>query len=418
MASILTLDGLYAEVPKFLPEALREGCAGKKPLSFYIQQILNLMGCDGNEYHVLFTSSSEEANTHMIMAAVRRHLLRTQQRPHVIIGAAEPPSVTECVKALAQEKRCVYTIIPLKNFEIDPVAVYDAIQSNTCLACISGTNAVVKTFNKLQEISKVLGAIPLHSEMSDVVYQGCIKQHPPADSFSLNSLYGFLGVGVLGIKKKAMQGLGPLIFGGGLRGGSPNVPGIHAMYKTLTQQRPSIKKINTVHKLFMKILKKHQHVYLPIEGMSSNGMPSNGIPSNGMPSNGMPSNGIPSNGMPSNGIPSNGMPSNGMPSSGIPVEGPKSLPGYILFSVGRSAEELQKKIFTKFNVKVGRIVNLQEVLFRIKIPQKYWETLLFIQLREDLTKEDIKRVMAILMYLDTVTPRGSLPPPSYSSSFS
>nr|CAD7112339.1 QP383R CDS [African swine fever virus] len=383
MASILTLDGLYAEVPKFLPEALREGCAGKKPLSFYIQQILNLMGCDGNEYHVLFTSSSEEANTHMIMAAVRRHLLRTQQRPHVIIGAAEPPSVTECVKALAQEKRCVYTIIPLKNFEIDPVAVYDAIQSNTCLACISGTNAVVKTFNKLQEISKVLGAIPLHSEMSDVVYQGCIKQHPPADSFSLNSLYGFLGVGVLGIKKKAMQGLGPLIFGGGLRGGSPNVPGIHAMYKTLTQQRPSIKKINTVHKLFMKILKKHQHVYLPIEGMSSNGMPSNG-----------------------------------MPSSGIPVEGPKSLPGYILFSVGRSAEELQKKIFTKFNVKVGRIVNLQEVLFRIKIPQKYWETLLFIQLREDLTKEDIKRVMAILMYLDTVTPRGSLPPPSYSSSFS
>ncbi|AJL34136.1 BA71V-QP383R (j11R) [African swine fever virus] len=383
MASILTLDGLYAEVPKFLPEALREGCAGKKPLSFYIQQILNLMGCDGNEYHVLFTSSSEEANTHMIMAAVRRHLLRTQQRPHVIIGAAEPPSVTECVKALAQEKRCVYTIIPLKNFEIDPVAVYDAIQSNTCLACISGTNAVVKTFNKLQEISKVLGAIPLHSEMSDVVYQGCIKQHPPADSFSLNSLYGFLGVGVLGIKKKAMQGLGPLIFGGGLRGGSPNVPGIHAMYKTLTQQRPSIKKINTVHKLFMKILKKHQHVYLPIEGMSSNGMPSNGMPSNG-----------------------------------IPVEGPKSLPGYILFSVGRSAEELQKKIFTKFNVKVGRIVNLQEVLFRIKIPQKYWETLLFIQLREDLTKEDIKRVMAILMYLDTVTPRGSLPPPSYSSSFS
>ncbi len=341
------------------------------------------MGCDGNEYHVLFTSSSEEANTHMIMAVVRRHLLRTQQRPHVIIGAAEPPSVTECVKALAQEKRCVYTIIPLKNFEIDPVAVYDAIQSNTCLACISGTNAVVKTFNKLQEISKVLGAIPLHSEMSDVVYQGCIKQHPPADSFSLNSLYGFLGVGVLGIKKKAMQGLGPLIFGGGLRGGSPNVPGIHAMYKTLTQQRPSIKKINTVHKLFMKILKKHQHVYLPIEGMSSNGMPSNG-----------------------------------MPSSGIPVEGPKSLPGYILFSVGRSAEELQKKIFTKFNVKVGRIVNLQEVLFRIKIPQKYWETLLFIQLREDLTKEDIKRVMAILMYLDTVTPRGSLPPPSYSSSFS
>ncbi|AXB49352.1 pQP383R [African swine fever virus] len=373
MASILTLDGLYAEVPKFLPEALREGCAGKKPLSFYIQQILNLMGCDGNEYHVLFTSSSEEANTHMIMAAVRRHLLRTQQRPHVIIGAAEPPSVTECVKALAQEKRCVYTIIPLKNFEIDPVAVYDAIQSNTCLACISGTNAVVKTFNKLQEISKVLGAIPLHSEMSDVVYQGCIKQHPPADSFSLNSLYGFLGVGILGIKKKAMQGLGPLIFGGGLRGGSPNVPGIHALYKTLTQQRPSIKKINTVHKLFMKFLKKHQHMYLPIEGM---------------------------------------------PSNGIPVEGPKSLPGYILFSVGRSAEELQKKIFTKFNVKVGRIVNLQEVLFRIKIPQKYWETLLFIQLREDLTKENIKRVMAILMYLDTVTPRGSLPPPSYSSSFS
>ncbi len=334
------------------------------------------MGCDGDEYHVLFTSSSEEANTHMITAAVRRHLLRTRQRPHVIIGAAEPPSVTECVKALAREKRCVYTIIPLKNFEIDPVAVYDAIQSNTCLACISGTNAVVKTFNKLQDISNVLRGIPLHSEVSDLVYQGCIQQNPPADSFSLNSLYGFLGVGVLGMKKKVMQDLGPLIFGGGLRGGSPNIPGIHAMYRTLIQQRPSIKKINTIHKLFIKTLKKHQHVYLP--GLSIEDVPSNGMP----------------------------------------VEVPKGLPGYILFSVGHSAEELQKKIFTKFNVKVGRIVNLQEMLFRIKIPQKYWETLLFIQLRDVLTKEDIKRVMVVLMYLDTITPRGSLPPPSHSSSFS
>ncbi|UZT04675.1 QP383R [African swine fever virus] len=383
MASILTLDGLYAEVPKFLPEALREGCAGKNPLSFYIQQILNLMGCDGNEYHVLFTSSSEEANTHMIMAAVRRHLLRTQQRPHVIIGAAEPPSVTECVKALAQEKRCVYTIIPLKNFEIDPVAVYDAIQSNTCLACISGTNAIVKTFNKLQDISNVLKGIPLHSEVSDLVYQGCIQQNPPADSFSINSLYGFLGVGVLGMKKKVMQGLGPLIFGGGLRGGSPNIPGIHAMYKTLTQQRPSMKKINTIHTLFMKTLKKHQHVYLPIGGVSAEDTSAENISTKDMP-----------------------------------VEGPKGLPGYILFSVGRRAEELQKKIFTKFNIKVGRVVDLQEILFRIKIPQKYWETLLFIQLRDNLTKEDIKRVMVVLMHLDTITPRGSLPPPSHSSSFS
>lgn len=181
-----------------------------------------------------------------------------------------------------------------------------------------------------------------------------------------------------------MQGLGPLIFGGGLRGGSPNIPGIHAMYRTLTQQRrPSMKKINTIHKLFMKTLKKHQHVYLPIGGVSAEDTSAENIST-----------------------------------KDIPVEGPKGLPGYILFSVGRRAEELQKKIFTKFNIKVGRIVDLQEILFRIKIPQKYWETLLFIQLRDNLTKEDIKRVMVVLMHLDTITPRGSLPPPSYSSSFS
>uniref|UniRef100_A0A6G7KTU5 NifS-like protein n=1 Tax=African swine fever virus TaxID=10497 RepID=A0A6G7KTU5_ASF len=386
MASILTLDGLYAEVPKFLPEALREGCAGMNPLCFYIQQILYLLGCVGIEYHVLFTSSSEEANTHMFMAAVRRHLLRTRQRPHVIIGAAEPPTVTECVQALAQEKRCVYTIIPLQNFAIHPVAVYDAIQSNTCLPCISGTNAVVKTFNKLQDITKVLRGIPLHSEVCVLVYQGCIIQNPPAVTFSIYTLYGFLGVGVLGMQKKVMQGLGPLIFGGGLRGGSPIIPGIHAMYTTLSQQRPSMQKIYTIHMLFMQTLQKHQHIYLPIRGVSAEDMSAENSAKD-------------------------------IPSTDVPV-GPKGLPGYILFTVGHRAEELQKKIFTIFIIQVGRIVVLQEILFRIKIPQKYWETLLFIQLRDILSKEDIQRVMVVLLHLHTITPRGSLPPPSYSSSFS
>ena len=112
---------------------------------------------DENSYAAAWTAGGGEANCAIITGAVRRYAAATRRLPHVVTCAGEPASVLACCRALAAERACELTVLPIGRDgellgRVDPARVGAALRENTCLVTISAANADTGAVNDLRAI--------------------------------------------------------------------------------------------------------------------------------------------------------------------------------------------------------------------------------------------------------------------------
>ncbi len=205
--------------------------------------------CDffnGDDYNrIIFTSNATES-LNLIFNGLNLN------GKHVVTTAVEHNSVLRPLKTLEREKDLNITIVDCDEFGIvQPENVINAISENTACVIINHCSNVTGTINNLNPIGRItkMMGIPFIVDASQSA--GCI----PIDVKKMNidflvftghkSLYGIQGIG--GAYIGEIVRLQPLIIGGtGARSdylyqpeelpmyyeaGTPNVPGVSALYE-------------------------------------------------------------------------------------------------------------------------------------------------------------------------------------------
>jgi cysteine desulfurase len=198
-----------------------------------------------NAYTVVFTSGASESNCHIITSAVRSYAAKSGRLPHVITSAVEHKSLLACCRALALERLCQLTVLPVGRAgpglgAVDPADVAASLRPNTCLVSIMAANNESGVLNNLREMSKAVrkARVPFHTDAVQLFGKSAVRPTAlgvDAFSASFHKLGGPPGVGLLVLRRALVEGyqLCPHIYGsqnGGLRGGTENLPGIGASF--------------------------------------------------------------------------------------------------------------------------------------------------------------------------------------------
>lgn len=211
-------------------------------------------GLDGPDgYAVVFTSGGAESNCAVVTSAVRAYTARTGRLPHVVVGAAEHPSLLGCCDRLAAEGFCQLTVLPVGRAApsaaggppgaplgaVAPADLAAALRPNTCLVSVQAANGDTGTLNDLRALAAAArrARVPFHTDAAQLFGRAPFRPRAlGVDAFSacLGTLGAPPGVGLLVLRRAFIEGygLGAHICGGGqnegLRGGPENVPGIGA----------------------------------------------------------------------------------------------------------------------------------------------------------------------------------------------
>lgn len=194
-------------------------------------QVGRLLHCDHRQ--ILFTSGGTEANNLAILGAARANRARGL---HVITSTFEHSSVKNAFQQLAGEGFDVTYLQPSPDGIVSASAVAAAIRADTILISLMLANNEIGTIQPVQEIAQnaKLRGVAVHTDAVQAV--GKIPVDVEAlgvDLLSLSShkIYGPKGAGALYCSDSIS--LAPLLRGGshekGLRAGTENVAGIHAL---------------------------------------------------------------------------------------------------------------------------------------------------------------------------------------------
>jgi len=190
-------------------------------------QVTQLIGAKPQE--IIFTSGGTESNNLALRSAVR-----TMGRKHIVTTSVEHPAVLNTCRDLERQENCTLSILPVDaDGRIAPHKVIQAITARTAVVSVMTANNEIGTIQPIAEIGSLLqkedvlfhtdavqafGRIPLNVE----------NLHVDLLSLSGHKILGPKGIGALYIREGVS--LRPQITGGeqefGLRGGTPNVPGI------------------------------------------------------------------------------------------------------------------------------------------------------------------------------------------------
>ena len=193
--------------------------------------VAKLLNCDHRK--ILFTSGGTEANNLAILGVARSSTGRGQ---HVITSTIEHSSVKHACAQLGREGFEITSVPPSSNGMVDAGKIAAAIRPDTILITIMLANNEIGTIQPVAEIARYAKekGIPVHTDAVqaagkipvDTQALGCDLL-----SISAHKIYGPKGVGAL-YHSEDVQ-LQPLLRGGshegGLRAGTENVPGIHAL---------------------------------------------------------------------------------------------------------------------------------------------------------------------------------------------
>ncbi len=205
----------------------------------FSKYLLNLCSVD-DSYRVIFTSGASEANC-MIIRGIIDTYSDIIGRPHIITSNIEHKSVLLMIQSLEERDLIDVTYINAElSGHITPQKVADSIRGNTALICIMAANnetGAVNNISRIAEIAHTNGII-FHSDTVQIFGKAPINLSTnTADSIcvSFHKFGGPPGVGALIVREQLLAGykIQPLIFGtqgGGLRGGTENIPAIGAAY--------------------------------------------------------------------------------------------------------------------------------------------------------------------------------------------
>lgn len=185
-------------------------------------------GCATDE--VVFTSGGTEGNNLALKGAAWQ---LPEDRRHILIGAAEHPSVSHAVRFLTRFGFEVDEVPTDATGKVLPAALAAALRPNTGLVSIMHAQNVVGTVNPVDELAEVLRGRPILFHVDAAQSVGKIPASflfSGADFMTVagHKFYGPKGVGCLLIRRG--RSLEPLFHGAGhergLRAGTENTAGI------------------------------------------------------------------------------------------------------------------------------------------------------------------------------------------------
>ena len=194
------------------------------------KQVAALIGASARE--IVFTSGATEANNLAIAGVAAA---APADRRHIVTVATEHKAVLDPCFALEAQGWQV-TVLPVAATGlVDLAAVAEAVTPDTALVSVMLANNEIGVVQPLADIARLahaqgaivhtdavqaLGKLPIDVAALDV----------DLASFSAHKVYGPKGVGALYVKRGVDKRLRAQVRGGGqergLRGGTPNVPGI------------------------------------------------------------------------------------------------------------------------------------------------------------------------------------------------
>jgi len=192
------------------------------------REVADFLGCAPDE--VVFTAGGTEANNHAIKGAA---LARAERGRHVLIGAAEHPSVSEAARWLERFDFEVEEVPVDATGQVSPSALARALRPDTVLVSLMTAQNVVGTINRVEELAEVLRGrgVVFHTDAAQAVGKvPCAFGFLGADLMTLaaHKLYGPKGVGAL-ITKRGRT-IEPLLHGAGheagRRSGTENTAGV------------------------------------------------------------------------------------------------------------------------------------------------------------------------------------------------
>lgn len=235
----------------------------------YVRRLLH-----APDYDVIFTSGATESNC-LIIRSVADAWLRRGQTPHIIASAVEHKSVLECLAQLVALRRATVSILrPGPDGVIRPDALDGVIRPATALVTVIAAGNETGAVNPIGELAGRCHAagVPFHSDCVQLFGKTRINMTETgldALSMSFHKIYGPMGVGMLVVRRRLVEGyrLESQLTGtqeGGLRGGTENVPGIAgglaAMAHTFAQRAAKNRRLLALKRAFLAELGRHYQV--------------------------------------------------------------------------------------------------------------------------------------------------------------
>lgn len=224
------------------------------------QQCADFLNCEDEE--IIFTSGATESNNLALRGVVKAAKKSGLSNPHIITSAVEHDAILEPCADLKEEGVQI-TILPVdKTGKVDPAAVAAAIKEETVLVSVMSVNSEVGVIQPIREIGKAIKKIN-EGRLNSWQKEGSAKKLPKPRtvyfhtdavqaanfldcdvkklfvdllSISAHKVYGPKGVGLLFIKKGTA--IKPVVMGGhqerNFRSGTLNVSGIVGLGEALS----------------------------------------------------------------------------------------------------------------------------------------------------------------------------------------
>lgn len=180
---------------------------------------------------IVFTSGATEANN----LALRGLADGCDHPGHIISCTTEHPAVLAPLRALERVGWSVTYLQVDRGGEIDLKDIDRNLREETALVSLMMANNELGTLHPLEAVSALAHrhGVPVHTDAAQAVGKvmvGVDELGIDLLSLSGHKLYAPQGVGALYVRRQGAPSLNPLLRGGGqergLRGGTPNVPGI------------------------------------------------------------------------------------------------------------------------------------------------------------------------------------------------